>query len=289
MIDNIHFYFNVQNVQMFSQPYFTQTAPDVYTFKLFEHGNGLRVKYNPEMHTCSIQNSFTKLFHGNNIVNLTHSELQTICTTLPDVFNTHPESMKITKMEYGTNISTPQPAAHYIKEFTELSAKAFCKSEPPKGFTKHLQTKCYGSERALKIYDKGTFERLKITNFLRVECVYTTARCIGKVIKAPPNIATLPDVFHLNQHKNYLTNLLRQSKRTPAVLPPDVLKELTPPQIFMLFASPDVWVNIKNKSYGTYKAMRKQYNQLYRQILPVLQHTDIAPIVEAKINELLQH
>ena len=99
-----------------------------------------------------ITNSLHKFCKGNNYSDFTFSELTDSINLITNYFEIEASQFVIRKLEYGFNITTPQPAKEYLNLFAEYHSREFEKMKH-----KHIfyGRKCVMSEYALKVYDKS--------------------------------------------------------------------------------------------------------------------------------------
>ena len=150
-----------------------------------------------------ITNSLHKFCKGNNYSDFTFSELTDSINLITNYFEIEASQFVIRKLEYGFNITTPQPAKEYLNLFAEYHSREFEKMKH-----KHIfyGRKCVMSEYALKVYDKS--QQVKImnnvlipANTLRVEFCYNQKR------KLPKTIRTLSDLADNNKIRDLYKDL----------------------------------------------------------------------------------
>jgi len=141
--------------------------------------------------TIRIGNSLHKFHKGNNYSNFGRSEITKAISNLCDKFDIEAKDWEIKKLEFGFNISVPEPAKNYIplfllckkNEFQSIMTKNNC-----------FEKKCFFSQYAIKAYDKNELlklekERIALsTNILRIEM------CYNQKEKLPKRVITLADL-----------------------------------------------------------------------------------------------
>lgn len=154
--------------------------------------NGLRVEL--YFDKLKITGSIHKFCKGNNYSEFSRKEINNTIDEMVSRFEIEASNWEIKKLEFGFNLSMPNPANEYILLAQSYKNVGFDKM---KYKNKCYGKKCFMSEYAIKIYDKHyqtkMTDRITIpTNILRIEF------CYGNKRKLPQEVKSLADLKNEN-------------------------------------------------------------------------------------------
>lgn len=289
MIDNVKFYANVHPpAYVFGKDCFTHSKSG-FELRFLPYHPPLICKLNP--YGVTVTGSLQKAYTGHNTGNFTRTEIETAAIALGDILELNPDALTVTRLEVKANIATPMPAAAYLQGYKTYKTKPFYPAPPPNGFARPLLVTAFTTDKHIKLYDTGTYNRLKTDCLLSYELVLKHTRTVETAAKQPVTLANLATVEVLTNLTNTALNTLKGCTYTPEILPPDVITRLGNDwvnNLHLLCAPPNFWVSLKAANPKTYYQQRQRLNDLKTRVKPYLP-TDLTPLVQTYFTQMLSH
>lgn len=188
-----------------------------------------------------------------NADDFTFSDLVKVIEELKEKFSVIPEKTPLHRLEIGANIVLPFKAKRLIDGAICHKGEPFNKMSKKSGFIGCI---CEHTDYDIKLYDKGTQERLN-KNLLRVEIRLKRMRMLGDKIK------TLADVCKESNLKIVCDLLLEKIKEIIFFDKQSKLKAISEPQKlrFERYGNPYFWMG---KNHVQYCKAKQKYKELVK-------------------------
>ena len=161
---------------------------------------GVRLIYDPKPRLLLIRGSLHTFAQGDNAGVFTAAEVATACRDLAGALDMPAEILTVRKLEVGVNLPVADSPRAFLESLASHKNAPFTAYKPPAGATRPLEYNAYHAAYRVKVYDKGTYNRLQgryspgtaAPHLLRYELVFERMRPMCKITGL--DIITLADL-----------------------------------------------------------------------------------------------
>ena len=246
-----------------------------HQFGRYAHAR-LTVRYNLATGRVSVAGALQSYWQGSNVGLFDWHQVEAACQSVVDCLQLPPQELRVSLLETGVTVPTGQAPTDLLNQLQRAhygpQQAPFYATEPPANCSQPLQYTARANEMRVKLYDKGTYAKLKgkplpVTGYgFRWELCYLKSRRIGAALGWDGAI-TWDNLMQADVYARLAARLLEGWKNIH--LPPVAMdtQTLTIDERALLIAGQDpaFWAASKQVTpEATYKRRRDLFNKLQK-------------------------
>lgn len=197
------------------------------------------------------------------------------CQAIADALSLPPEAIRVNTLETGITLSTSEPPTAFLAKLARSTygpqQAPFYATEPPRKAAHPLQYVAHSNEVRVKLYDRGTFAKLKnrpdVGNCLRYELHYLKSRRIGAALGWKGSV-TLANLMQADVYRALAQKLLDSWNAIHLHTPMDnQALDADDLALFVMGQDPAYWEAAKpHTAPKTYQRRRARFRELQKQL-----------------------
>ena len=236
----------------------------------------LTVRYNLATGRVSVAGALQSYWLGDNAGPFHWHQVEAACQSVVDALQLPANELRVSLLETGVTVPTNQAPTDLLQQLQRAhygpQQAPFYATEPPTNCSQPLQYVAHTNELRVKLYDKGTYAKLKgkplpaTGNGFRFELHYTKSRRIGAALSWNGSI-TWASLMQADVYARLAARLLEGWKNIH--LPPAPMDTLTlsldERALLIAGQDPAFWIASKQVTpEATYKRRRALFNKLQK-------------------------
>ncbi|WP_324675543.1 hypothetical protein [Hymenobacter sp. GOD-10R] len=177
---------------------------------------GFRLDYFYATGEIQGKGSLQSFAQGSNVARFTAQEIKAACIDLASAVDLPPEQLQISRLEAGVNLPLAESPKEFLAGLMSHQKALFTATDPPSKATRPLLYNAYHTERRLKFYDKGEYNRLQgrplspdgPPHLLRYEIAYQRAKILQRLTGLPE--LTLANLYEPQVLEALANDLVKQ-------------------------------------------------------------------------------
>lgn len=238
---------------------------------------GLTIVIDLNTKRVTVAGSLAAYVVGDNVTSCSFHVVRSALQCLADALGVSPSEVRVHRLETGHSLPTNDAPTGFLAKIARSTYGSqltpFYATAPPAASTRPLQFVARINNAKIKVYDKGTYAKLKGRplppggNSLRFEVAYLKSRRIGAALGWKKGMVTLAHLMQPDVYEKLAAQLLESwynLNLPPSMNAPNL--NMTDRALLIAGQSPEFWTESKQTAKpATYYRLHAHYRELVQQ------------------------